>query len=182
MWKQLHRQFTENYDAEIKDIYRSVYLKPCEMYIEKDPALISTVLGSCISVAMFWVKAQVGGMSHAMLPSSGLALNSQDTPFYSKFVDSSIFYMHKRFQMWGASITDIEVKVFGGADMFASNIENPKRETVGAKNIQSAFRILDNLGYKITAQDVGGKNGRKMFFYSSKGQVFVKNLRTMRDR
>lgn len=177
MWKQSHQQFTENYDTGIKPLIKNIYLKPCEMYINKEPAVVSTVLGSCVSVVMFWPAVKVGGMCHAMLPSSNFCVVGESSSYSNKFVDSSINYMHSRFQSWGAYPTELEVKVFGGADMFRTESGKLKRETIGAKNIQAAFAVLADLGYRITAQDVGGSMGRKLYFYSAEGRVFMKNLR-----
>jgi chemotaxis protein CheD len=89
--------------------------------------------------------------------------------------------MHSRFNAWGAVPSEIEVKVFGGADMFRTESVKLKRETVGTKNIQAAFAALSALGYRVTAQDVGGDMGRKLYFYSSEGRVFMKSLRNTMD-
>lgn len=147
------------------------------MYIEREPAVVSTVLGSCISVVMFWPALKIGGMCHAMLPSFNVCVVGEGSSYTNKFVDSSIAYMHSRFRSWGAFPSDIEVKVFGGADMFRTEAGKVKRETIGAKNTQAAFASLADLGYRITAQDVGGDMGRKLYFYSAEGRVFMKNLR-----
>ncbi|WP_164885255.1 chemotaxis protein CheD [Geovibrio thiophilus] len=147
------------------------------MYLDKEPAVVSTVLGSCVSVVMFWSAVRIGGMCHAMLPSANFCVVGEGASYTNKFVDASISYMHSRFYAWGAFPSDIEVKVFGGADMFRTESGTMKRETIGAKNIQAAFTKLASLGYRITAQDVGGDMGRKLYFYSSEGRVFMKNLR-----
>lgn len=181
MWRQSHRQFTEKYDSGIRQLIKSIYLKPCEMYLEKEPAVVSTVLGSCVSVIMFWSAAKIGGMCHAMLPLANFSVVGNNPSHVNKFVDSSITYMHSRFGVWGAVPSEIEVKVFGGADMFRTESCKIKRETIGAKNIQAAFAALSALGYKVTAQDVGGDMGRKLYFYSSEGRVFMKSLRNTMD-
>jgi chemotaxis protein CheD len=178
MYKPLPQQYTEKNNLRLSKRAKDIYLKPCELYISKHPALVRTVLGSCISVAMFWRKAKIGGMSHAMLPYSVKISTDEEADKKYKFVDSSIYFMHKQFKAWGAELYDIDVKVFGGSEMFSSGVMSNglKRESVGSKNIETAFSVLKNLGYKITAQDVGGTCGRKMYFDTYTGKVYIKNI------
>ncbi|MGA2108628.1 MAG: hypothetical protein ABSH25_13400 [Syntrophorhabdales bacterium] len=46
-----------------------VFLKPGEIYVGEEPAEISTILGSCVSVTMFSKRVRVGAICHALLPS-----------------------------------------------------------------------------------------------------------------
>ncbi len=180
MWKQPRQRFTENFDAAAIGRYRCVYLKPCDIYTGREPALVSTVLGSCVSVSMFWPEEGAGCICHAMLPVCDTDPDCS-SGHYSKFVDSSIHCMHKKLHEWGASVRDIEVKIFGGADMFGDQSADPSvLDSIGRKNIRSAFDTVAKLGYTVAAQDVGGKQGRKLYFYSSQGRVLVKLLRNTR--
>ena len=45
-----------------------VFLKPGEIYVGREPAEVSTILGSCISVTMFSEGLKLGAICHALLP------------------------------------------------------------------------------------------------------------------
>jgi chemotaxis receptor (MCP) glutamine deamidase CheD len=45
-----------------------VFLKPGELYIGKEPAVVSNILGSCVSITMFSERLGAGGICHALLP------------------------------------------------------------------------------------------------------------------
>jgi chemotaxis protein CheD len=71
----------------------------------------------------------------------------------------------------------IEVKCFGGADMFARQIEGAGVASIGRQNIISAEKILSSEGLKLEVQDVGGFQGRKIFFHIHTGKVLLKRLK-----
>ncbi len=48
-----------------------VYLKPGEMHFSAEPAVVVTVLGSCLSVTMFCRRRKLGGICHGLLPKCG---------------------------------------------------------------------------------------------------------------
>ena len=44
------------------------YLKPGEMHLAMEPTVISTLLGSCVSVTMFHPQRRIGAICHGLLP------------------------------------------------------------------------------------------------------------------
>lgn len=153
----------------------SVYLKPCEIYISHEPVVVRTVLGSCVSVVMYSLKHNIGGICHAMLPT--LSNVTKDDDIF-KYVDSSIRYMADYFFLEAVPVLDIEVKVFGGADMFTSVHNGQNRMTIGRKNVKTALDTLNELGFRIVSSDTGGTNGRKLYFYSGDGKVYLKKIQS----
>ena len=71
---------------------------------------------------------------------------------------------------------EVEVKLFGGADMF--NAVRGARGTilVGQLNISAVIRLLEKEGLRVLAQDVAGTQGRKIFFDTRTGDVLLKRL------
>ena len=61
-----------------------VYLKPGELYIAWEPTVITTLLGSCVSVVFYLAEPKVTAACHAMLPFQGY--KHDQAPF--RFVDS----------------------------------------------------------------------------------------------
>ena len=108
-------------------------------------------------------------MCHALLPSGTL-----DDGF--KYVDSTVNYMVEKIRTMGIVFENCEIKVFGGAEVIMSVQPNRKRLSVGRQNIQEANRLLESLGIVPKAADVGGKHGRKLYFNSHTGDVFLKRM------
>ena len=58
--------------AEMWTTLRMQHVVQGEFRVSKDPAIaMSTILGSCVSVALFDDAAGVGGINHFLLPASG---------------------------------------------------------------------------------------------------------------
>lgn len=146
-----------------------IYLKPAELAVAERPSLISTVLGSCVAVTLFSCRRKVGAICHAMLPSGGCGNGF-------KYVDSSLRHMLEHFDRLGIDRKEIDVKLFGGADMFEAAPFPSRSMTVGRQNIQAAFDNLRQEGLRIVVSDVGGRQGRKLLFYSHTGEVLLKRL------
>ena len=58
----------KNSDMPVSSNY---FLKPGYIVIANKPTVISTVLGSCVSVCLYDRKRSAGGMNHFQLPSIG---------------------------------------------------------------------------------------------------------------
>jgi len=91
-------------------------------------------------------------------------------------VECSIEQMVKRFTRIGVMLREIEVKIFGGADMFAARSDSGGPATVGKQNIATAMRIIQKEGLRIVSMDVGGVQGRKIFFNTQSGEVLLQRL------
>jgi chemotaxis protein CheD len=146
-----------------------VFLKPGELFLSRDPAIVSTVLGSCVSVIFFEPSARLGAMCHVMLPSGPM-----DEGF--RFVDSTLGYMVEKIGSMGVRLDSCDVKMFGGADVLLPRELEGVRLSIGTQNINEAQRRLDSFGLVPMAKDVGGKHGRKLFFNSHTGEVFMKKV------
>jgi chemotaxis protein CheD len=157
----------------------NVYLKPGEMHIAESPTVVSTVLGSCISVTMFCRALAVGAICHGLLPEcKGLKDCTRACAEGFKYVNCSLQRMIERFRLLNINLSEIEVKVFGGADVL---LEEPNKGTalnVGRQNIESALQGIERAGLSLATYDVGGAFGRKILFYTHTGEIFLKRLST----
>ena len=158
------------------------YLKPAEIYFVDKPLLIKTILGSCITVTMFSQRVGMAAACHALMPTC-----SQDSPCYDptclqrhKYVDCIIPFMLKKFHTMGIGTSEIEVKLFGGADMFEGNGKGKVR--VGRMNVEMARQVLANHGLRLKNFDVGGTSGRKIVFDTKTGEVWMKRLNQGRSQ
>ena len=148
---------------------QKIYLKPGELVVADEPALVTTVLGSCIAVTLYSPRLQIGTICHAVLPTG-------KTSQPSRYVDQSVHFMLNYFRKQRVDIKELVAKMFGGAEMFTQVIPESRDRTVGAQNIRSALDSLSLAGMEPVALDVGGKQGRKLIFNTRTGEVFLKRL------
>lgn len=126
---------------------------------------MTTVLGSCVSVCIWHPKAQVGGINHYLLPlwnGEGLP-----TPKYGNIAIARLIEKVRRIAGEGELIA----KVFGGASMW-SRTEGAL--AVGERNVELAFKQLEEEKIKVISQDVWGEMGRKVIFDTKTGSVLLR--------
>lgn len=151
------------------------YLKPGEFVISDEPALVTTVLGSCVSVTMFSPRLKIGAICHGLLPlckDDGPCDNACGNGF--KYVDCSVRLMLAEFRKKGVSSAELETKLFGGSDMFVPAELRPGSITVGRQNVDAAFRICELEGVQVMNSDTGGVYTRKIIFHTHTGDVYLK--------
>jgi len=153
-------------DAQLKN----VFLKQGEVYVSRAPALVSTVLGSCVSITLYSPEARVGAMCHALLPCGSL-----DEGF--RYVDSTVVYLFAKLSVITGQLGGLEAKLFGGADVLNPGIRLNSAPSVGQQNVAAAMHAIEKLGLSLSASDVNGDQGRKIFFYSNTGEVFLRSVK-----
>jgi chemotaxis protein CheD len=155
-----------------------VQLKAGEMRCSGQPMIVVTVLGSCLSIIFYSRRLGIGGICHGMLPTCGNRETCRgDCPDKFRYVDCSIRQMVKLFGSLGVRRSEIEVKCFGGADMFSRRIKTDSCLSVGRQNSLAADALIKNEGLTLVSRDVGGLQGRKLFFYTHTGEVLLKRLK-----
>lgn len=148
-----------------------IFLKPGEIFISREPAVVSTILGSCIAITIFNERLKIGGICHALLPS---CRSFQDNDC-CRYVDSSIDYMLKKLEAIGVQRHEMEIKLLGGADVL--DVPGAKRSSVGQQNIRRALEVMSTEKLTLALSDVGGKTGRKIRFYTHTGTVLLKRIK-----
>ena len=152
----------------------NTFLKPGEVFISRDPVIISTVLGSCVAITMYSPEKNIGAICHAMLPS-----NPGDKENLA-YVDSAVRHLYRKMVGCGGC-KDIVIKLFGGARVLAAADYSDGRKTVGEQNILEAERTLRELGLQVSKSDIGGTAGRKLFFSLKTGDVYLRKLKLKRS-
>jgi chemotaxis protein CheD len=84
--------------------------------------------------------------------------------------------MAHQFEQHRVKRNEIEVKCFGGANMFSRQAQVSGSIFIGRQNIQTAKQIIRSEGLSILTMDVGGLQGRKILFYTDTGEVYLKRL------
>ena len=151
-------------------------LQPGELYLAREPAILHTILGSCVSAAIWSARLRVGALNHGVLP-RGPEVWRPETHLTDTFryVDCSIRHLVRQFDALGATRGELQVKIFGGADVLQVSASRP-RPTVGKLNCRAALEVLAGEGLTVTASDLGGMRGRKISFHTGTGEVLVQKL------
>lgn len=149
----------------------NIYLKPGEILVSRTPVLISTVLGSCVAVTMYSASRGFGAMCHAMLPEN-LGRDSD-----LRYVDTALYHIYDKILEYGAG-NDLVVKLFGGAQVLHVGENKLLKPTIGDQNVCKAEEILKSLGFTVTVRDTGGLQGRKLFFCTRSGDVYMRRIRS----
>ncbi|MDD4951642.1 MAG: chemotaxis protein CheD [Desulfovibrionaceae bacterium] len=153
------------------------YLKACACGLFEGPARVSTVLGSCVAVTFHDLELGLGAIFHALLPRSAeLEPQGLGASWVFRYVDSSIRFLAARFEALGLERRNIQVKVFGGANLLSRAGSGPWPHCVGQRNAEVAFAELKALGFRVKAHDVGGRQGRKIIFSTADGEVLLKRI------
>ena len=134
-----------------------------------EDTLKSYGLGSCLAIALYETESGIGGLAHTMLPDGDAAENADTKP--GKYADTAIRALLRRMVERGASYTDVEAKIAGGADMFQFESFG---DGVGQRNVAAAKEELDKLGVPLIEEDVGGSHGRTVEFTPETGILIVK--------
>jgi chemotaxis protein CheD len=145
---------------------KSHFLYPSTLFASREPYIVNTILGSCVSVCLYDSTTQIGGINHYMLPfwnGEGLA-----SP---KFGNIAIEKLLEKMLAMGCNKNNIIAKVFGGGEVIETQIT---QFHIGERNISVAQQVLKELKINITGQSLGGKNGRKIQFNTQTGSVLQK--------
>lgn len=143
--------------AETKNIWviQGEYKLSADRY-----AVLSTVLGSCVSVCLFDKVAGVGGMNHYLLPEGG-STGAGDVKYGANAMELLINGLLRK----GATRQNIKAKIFGGARMTASF------QDIGQRNGEFAIKFLGEEGFPIEARDLGGTSARRVMFHPFSGSA-----------
>ena len=143
-----------------------------DLQVSNDPrvTLITYSLGSCIGVAIWDPKTQVGGMLHYMLPDSSLSPDkAKARP--AMFADTGIPRLFRAAYELGAEKKRLIVKVAGGSKLLDDNgVFN-----IGKRNYVMLRKIFWKNGILIDSEDTGGSISRTVRLNVDSGQFTVRN-------
>ena len=155
-----------------------VNLKSGGLIITSEPKWVITVLGSCVAVTMFSARARLAAICHAMLPHPRPdAANSQlHSAERFRYVSHALPQMVENFLEKRIPAAEIEVKLFGGANILHADNALHQDHWVGNANVAAARQFLEDCQFSVTAENVGGTRGCKIIFNTRTGEVLHKSL------
>jgi chemotaxis protein CheD len=162
------------HEAELKVV--EIYVQPGESHLVHGPAVLRTLLGSCVGVTFWHEGLDIGALCHPMLPlHPEKSREKLSLATARRYVDFAIRDLAAQFDALGARRADVEIKVFGGADVL--RVRGPdERPTVGALNRAMALEVLEVEGFDVAASRLGGPVGIHIDFYTTTGDVLLRLL------
>jgi chemotaxis protein CheD len=145
---------------------RRVYLHPGALWAEPFAGVITTVLGSCVSVCLWDPQTAHGAINHYILPHGGKDVSP-------RYGNHALTMLLERILAFGAHRETLLACVFGGASVMMNEAPGP---TLGSRNVAEAFEFLARNGIAVLRHDVEGRQGRKLTFRTTDGTTSIRKL------
>lgn len=153
-----------------------IYLEPGESRLVRKPVILKTVLGSCIGGVFRVPKVGMGALCHPMLPDSRKRRTKELSRIDARrYVDSAIRELLGEFDRLGIARSDIQAKLFGGADVLGTGRE-AEHLAIGRLNREMAWQVLRDEGVTVLASSLGGHAGIHIQFHTGTGEVLLRRL------
>ena len=146
------------------------FLKPGYIFLAEKPTVISTVLGSCVSVCIYDKKRKIGAMNLFQYP-----VVTDKTKATAVYGNVSTIAMIRMMEQDGSKKKHMEAQVIGGA-------YNPKvsDKDIGKENIKIALKVLQKEKIPVVSKDDGGERGRKVVFNTQTNELAVFKVEKLR--
>jgi chemotaxis protein CheD len=146
------------------------FLKPGFIFLAEKPTVISTVLGSGVSVCIYDRKLKTGAMNRFQYP-----LTSDRTKSTAAFGNVATIAMIRMMEKNGSKRKNLEAQILGGA-------HNPdiSERNIGRENVKTAVSVLMKEGIPIASRDDGGEKGRKVVFNTFTNELLVFKVEKLR--
>lgn len=130
----------------------SHYLYPGKLAAFKEETVISTLLGSCVAVALYDPVAKVGGLNHYLLPEGGPGDREN-----ARYGIDAIRMLVEECVRVGADPKRLQAKVYGGGNVISIA---KMGEGIGTRNIEIAQKLLGEMKIPIIDKNVAGESAR----------------------
>jgi chemotaxis protein CheD len=147
-----------------KDLVKEMPVGMGQAVVGREPARLTSILGSCVAITMYAAKLRLGMLSHVVLPNG-----NGNLAMPAKFADTAVPYMLAMMQERGAGRRDLVAKVAGGACMFGGG----RFMDIGDCNARVAIAALEAAQVPIVGRDIAGTVGRRICFDLSTGELTV---------
>ncbi len=141
------------------------------VHASREPILLDTVLGSCISTCLYDPVSGIGGMNHFMLPEGA----DPGNPTSARYGVNAMELLISELMKLGGTRRRFQAKVFGGGHVLKI------RETLDGipqQNINFVHEFLNVEQIPIMSEHIGGYQARRVLFNTGSNKVYVKVLGT----
>ena len=127
------------------------HVKIGELIVGKPPDILKVTLGSCVGIAFLWKKKRLYGLAHCLLPDAP----EKNFLIGAKYVSQAIPSMISLMRLKREDVPDVEIHMAGGSNMTELRLVKTRGPHIGEQNINTAKRILHELGFKIFRCETG---------------------------
>jgi chemotaxis protein CheD len=148
-----------------------VFLQPGEHFVGDADYRVRTLLGSCVSITLWYPARRVGAMSHFLLPSR----NGPAAVLDGRYGEDVMKMM-----LMGLAAIKVQPdacvgKIFGGGNMFPGQTRADARN-VGLKNGEAARALLSAHGIPVISESLFGIGHRQIIFDIGTGDVWARQV------
>lgn len=143
-----------------------VFLLPGEYHVSRVACNMATLLGSCVAVCLKNEHKPYAAMNHYLLATNPGGRDPDKGRYGDTSIETIVWLMQKLDP--NGSMT---AQIFGGGAVVG---HLGAASDIGKKNIEMARAILRRKGISITGEDVGGTQGRRIYFDTASNKVTVK--------
>lgn len=154
------------HDEKLPDVPKH-FLYPGQLFVSREPTVITTILGSCAALCLWDSNKKIGGMNHYLLPEG-----EGTGPNRLRYGNAANPALLNELLALGCDLKNLQAKVFGGSSAFAAN----PLQSVGTRNVDLAEEFLRHGGIRLVAKDVSGKYGRKLIFHTQDGVTQIRDF------
>lgn len=140
-----------------------VFLRPGDWLFGHGPVRVSTLLGSCISIALWAPRMKVGAICHCLLPERPRP--DRHAPLDGRYGSDAGEWMERQMRACGCPWSEVEASLAGGAGTGES--------AIGTANIRWVQQWAAERGLVLAQQDVGGRVVRRLTFNLADGSLTV---------
>ena len=139
------------------------------VYSSKEPAVVRTVLGSCVAACVFDHIAEIGGMNHFMLPNG-----TNDSGLPTRFGVNAMEVLINGILQLGGERARLQAKIFGAAHV----LHMPGRAiNVPDKNAHFIAEFLETEQIPIISRRLGGPDPLLVYFFTHSAKALIKALK-----
>lgn len=138
-----------------------------QVFASREPAMVTTVLGSCVAACLFDSARAIGGMNHFMLPESSQGRSS------AAFGIHAMELLINKLMQLGCEKHRLQAKIFGGGKVLSLQGEQMQ---IGQRNVKFICDFLTDESIPLVAKRVGGSTGVKLCFFTHTAKAMVKPL------
>ena len=135
------------------------------------PSVITTILGSCVSVCLWDSRLGIGGMNHFKAPH----VPAKGTPS-NTYGEIAIKNLISRMLEHGSRKRDLQAMLFGGGSVIEQAEGQPN---IGKENVRFARKTLIEEGIPVQSAHTGRDFGRKIVFLTAEGTATIARVNSL---
>jgi chemotaxis protein methyltransferase CheR len=137
-----------------------------EVFASREPVIIRTLLGSCVSASLYDPEARVGGLNHFLLPEG-----DEPGDRGARFGVHAMELLINEIMKLGGVRQRLVAKVFGGAHVIPG-----MSRAIPDGNVEFIQRFLQAEGIPVVGQRLAGNVALEVCFETSSGRAKVRPL------